>query len=77
MPVKRRVPKQRRAVPLEAFDMIFACGFDYLNDLSAYGIEERDHDTIRAAWMEHGEAWLADWDGPGTPWALEAFGSPY
>lgn len=84
MPARQRRPKRRidKDAELAAWRMTFSSGFDYLRELSLFGIRTDDQARIaaRAAWRKHGAAFLAlHWrptlERP-LPWAALEFGLP-
>ncbi len=85
MAAKRRNPK-RRLTPdaeLEAWEMVFASGWDFFDDVGRLGVPMEDHRPDRAAaedaWNRLGARFLAAKADPvgGTPWALAEFGEPH
>jgi hypothetical protein len=84
MPVKLRQPKKRRTfeADLEAWSMMFECGYDYFNDLG-FGSGGDGDDVAREAapeaWARLGAAFLANRPANASrtvPWALETLGPP-
>jgi hypothetical protein len=84
MPRKQRRTKRRSTAPLEAWQMLFASGSDYLAELEEYGLSEKEaREAARDAWAVHGAAFMASWEPRPSiaephrvPWALQQFGSP-
>lgn len=88
MPVRARASKRRRmseAEELEAWETLFATGYDFFGDLGL-SHKERTPEAIAAAkeaWSRLGDRFLANRTDPGRtdgwacePWALETFGPP-
>lgn len=88
MPAKRRQPKRRvltTAEELEAWDMSFKCGWNYLDFLRPLDLEgdprtdSNVRDACRAAWQRLGAQYMAAWqpeEGQALPWAMLEFGAP-
>jgi hypothetical protein len=86
MPVKSRCPKRRidPAAELEAWSMLFRCGYDYFRDLEPYGFDGPEGEAAariaaKKAWKRLGRAYMANFkpEPPREqPWALEEFGDP-
>jgi hypothetical protein len=82
MPAKRRTAKRRTdpAAELEAWSMLFRCGYDFFGDLDHLGLDiDAKRRAAREAWRRLGAAFMTAWR-PDTarqkPWALEQFGDP-
>ena len=83
MPVKLRQPKRRTTVAaeVEAWSMLFECGYDYFNELGfGYGGDavEPARRAAPEAWRRLGAAFLTSRpeNVSEVPWALQKFGEP-
>jgi hypothetical protein len=82
MPVKMRKRKRRTdpAAELEAWSMLFECGYDYFNNLGfGYGGDAVAREAAPEAWRRLGSAFLASRPANApraVPWALETLGEP-
>lgn len=80
--MKRRISKRRQsAAPVEAWNILFASGHDFLRQLEDYGFpdEAAAREGAREAWRVHGPAFMENWQGTDAqprPWALDTFGEP-
>ncbi len=82
MPVKRRISKRRDPAAYQAWSAVFDCGFDFFDELPALGVAtdpygKPDREQARAAWEQHGERWLAEYQNDEPQWAEREFGRPW
>jgi len=81
MPTKRRLAKRRTEIPAVDWDMVFLSGYDFLGDLTEYGItgDDQAREAARGAWSVLGASYMADWKPDAhhpLPWAAVKFGLP-
>ena len=77
MPVKKRIAKRRIEIPADAWQMLFASGWDFMDALSDLGLpdvlsfphgsearadaREAWDDAARGAWAVLGASYMATW----------------